>query len=314
MDFTPNPPWVDRVLTKHWRELEAKVGAGMMPALESGGRYLPRSMGGRPSGKPSFKEFGCGHYGCVFPTMDTWRNHLAGVDDPGVVCKVTSDESEQWFVRTCMEQKWEWPAGMVEYLSLAILDDSHLKRPVAVLWRREADRVGKLKSYAFRDDGYDARQEVRLWRMLDLFKEAAGRVREKSKERPEWVKAAAQNHSRWPNMGDWPVTWEHMESMATGNSQARPLVSKIVGWRKAAQAVEAQLQTCVMVAQWMENESAVSSYIGQAFAFYMSKGILLADVHAGNVGLVKPEDFTSPVWTIVDPGHVVVLGSPVEGW
>ena len=48
-----------------------------------------------------------------------------------------------------------------------------------------------------------------------------------------------------------------------------------------------------------------------AFEFYLDKGILLADVHTNNVGVIEYRDEYadrhSTTWAITDPGHAVFL-------
>lgn len=289
MDLTPNPPWVDRILNKHWRELEAKVGAAMMP------------VGEVPSGKrkATYKEYGCGHYGCVMPTR---------TDD--VVCKVTSDVSERDFVRTCMEQGWEWPEGIVQYHAMAVLDDSHLKRPVAVLWRQEANNLG-LSLHAWRGMSYDETGKLKMARMLLAFRDVAGALRERHKRRPEWTTAAIDGSSTWPAQGYWSFDWRDLELVAVrGDTSA--LESRIRNAGSGVRATTVLLQGLLLIVEWMRNDSQWSQPIGDALGFYLSKGICLADVHIANVGMIISREGSGTHLAIVDPGHAVFLGAPLE--
>jgi hypothetical protein len=46
-----------------------------------------------------------------------------------------------------------------------------------------------------------------------------------------------------------------------------------------------------------------SDLIGSALRYYLEQGLLLADVHANNVGKVE----RTSGWVITDPGHAVPL-------
>jgi len=45
--------------------------------------------------------------------------------------------------------------------------------------------------------------------------------------------------------------------------------------------------------------------VGQALDFYLERGLLLADVHANNVGEVTRDGYHGPILVITDPGHLV---------
>ena len=47
--------------------------------------------------------------------------------------------------------------------------------------------------------------------------------------------------------------------------------------------------------------------VGEAFAYYLEEGLLLADVHFGNIGEAMPEDHAACELVITDPGHMVPL-------
>jgi hypothetical protein len=73
----------------------------------------------------------------------------------------------------------------------------------------------------------------------------------------------------------------------------------------------AALNECASIAEVMEH-TAENSTIGEALAFYLEHGILLADVHANNVGVAtRPPDDDYDDYhamnVITDPGHMVPL-------
>jgi hypothetical protein len=64
------------------------------------------------------------------------------------------------------------------------------------------------------------------------------------------------------------------------------------------------------IAEEMTNEN-VAYQVGRAFSEYLEAGILMADVHPGNLGFVakRPGDNDFALWmpVITDPGHVLIL-------
>lgn len=76
-------------------------------------------------------EYGCGKYGCVFPTHE-----------PGVVLKVTSDTTEAEFAAQIAGTLVR-PICVYYYAAIA-LDMRHQDRPVHLLWRESANHVGAI--------------------------------------------------------------------------------------------------------------------------------------------------------------------------
>jgi hypothetical protein len=64
------------------------------------------------------------------------------------------------------------------------------------------------------------------------------------------------------------------------------------------------LHACEVSAEFMENEPVLDQ-VGKALAYYLENGILLADVHQNNIGVVRRDGYTYNV--ITDPGHAVDL-------
>lgn len=281
-------PWVDRSLKTVW---ERVVAASPRP------EWAPRLMPGR---KFSLEEYGCGHYGCVFPTSD-----------PAVVAKLTSDPTEAFFVAAALSIG-TWPEGIVRYHAIYRIPGAEYRgRPLFVLWREEATDVGRV-FYTTRIpyDAYHKRALEGLSRNLGRFKEAAAIVRDTLKRANE----RASSRIVWE--GEPPAApftmaeeakklaeewaWRYV---ADAYAAARPVA---VGSFRGAQKVAVLLVMLERIAQEMENEY-LSDQIGTAFAFYLENDLLLADVHAGNIGLVEGRVGKSPV--ITDPGHAVPLSS-----
>lgn len=230
--------------------------------------WAPRLLPGK---KFSLEEYGCGHYGCVFPTSD-----------PEVVCKLTSDPTEAFFVAAAMSIG-TFPEGIVRYYGIYRIPGAmHKGRPLFVLWREEATEVGTVLQRTFWGDPadlsaseqYELRAKENVVRLLSSFKDTASVLRGHLKNRRDPFRAIESSREEWlrnrTRLPDWPIRGIHMlEDIA----------------------IE------------MENEY-LADQIGSALRFYMDEGIVLADVHRGNVGLV-PRVGKTPV--ITDPGHAVPI-------
>ncbi len=135
--FIPNPAWLTRAMAVSYEDLERMAPPQWMPRLEA-----VRSKGKKL--QASVKEYGCGAYGCVVPTLDD-----------GVVLKATTDASEVEFA-TKMAASLVAPV-CVHYFMAVATDARWRGDPVTLLWRESADQVGKLAEV----DG-EAAQAVRL--------------------------------------------------------------------------------------------------------------------------------------------------------
>lgn len=120
--LVPNPPWVTQAITAAWESLTTKVKPEWIPRLED-----VHSARGHVVG--DFQEYGCGAYGCVYPTLD-----------PGVVLKVTTDETEAEFAAYLSK---DLVAPIVTtYRMVMSLPAEHEGRRIYLLWRESADDVG----------------------------------------------------------------------------------------------------------------------------------------------------------------------------
>ena len=282
-EFEPNPAWVDKVFRTYGRELAARVGADLLPTTS--------------------KEYGCGHYGCVYPTSR-----------PDVVVKVTSDATEAAFVAAALSLG-EMPEGIVHYKHLFQVPESYRRRPVFVLWREDARDVGKVTAYRVgseddpavqlglrklnvdandQESAYERQARRELANRLTQFKGYASLVRKAFVDSNDWPAALADAK----RMEDWAwreVSIDEFSGTVAGISRMR-----------GAQRLAAAIRACEIVAELMATEYA-SADIGSAFEFYMQHGMLLADVHHNNVGRVVREHHSRPFWVITDPGHMVPL-------
>jgi hypothetical protein len=226
----------------------------------------------------ALQEFGCGRYGCVYPT-----------GDPSVVFKMTSDRAEAAFVVAAMSIG-EWPAGMVRYHDIWQLDGvSYYNRPVYVLWRDEAENVGDLAG------GISTRYQDKFGRgqcrdfvdELQYFQRIAHVARAKV-QKSRNVRALLK---RVDGLAPW--AWEYYQRAAPQHLRGAEFIAV------------AKLQ-CSSLAQFMSGRHC-GYLVGEALEFYLDKGLLLADVHLGNIGEVTPPDFSTWELGITDPGHMVPL-------
>ncbi len=123
-----NPPeWVTKMIAASYETLEDTVPPQWLPRLTN----IERSGDGIAG---DTKEYGCGTYGCVFPTLD-----------PAVVLKVTHDDTEAEFAArlspTLVAQI------CVKYHMVLKLDAERDGHGVYLLWRDGASFVGDLDGY-----------------------------------------------------------------------------------------------------------------------------------------------------------------------
>jgi len=274
--YLENPPWVDRVLNKNFDSIRRRFGEEFLP--------IPSTSSSK---KKHFEELGCGHYGCVLNTVT-----------PGVIIKVTSDPTEAAFV-TASQQIGELPEGIVRYLGVFQVQDEHRGRPIYVLWREEASNVGGLLSERQFSDFR------RVINRLDAFKIYASYARDTIKRSSSASKLLTDS-MRLEEWASDAVNYErvtHLGSRFDYVAYKHEVPSHFKGAYRVAYAVQA----CKWIAQEMENED-IGYLVGGALGFYLEQGILLADVHANNVGQVaRPDEYTKPIWVITDPGHMVAL-------
>ena len=109
---------ITRILNAHWADVVASTTPDLLPVNEARGRKAK-----------AFTSYGCGHYGCVFPTSR-----------PNVVLKITTDPSEAEFVKTAM-QIGRWPDGIVVYYQIKAIGDTYRGRGVHLIWREEAHNI-----------------------------------------------------------------------------------------------------------------------------------------------------------------------------
>jgi hypothetical protein len=140
--MVPNPipaSWAVDIIARSYATIQATVRPEWLPKLED-----VESIGhGRAQAR--IHEYGCGEYGCVLPTLD-----------PGVVLKVTSDDTEAQFAAH-LAHTMVAPI-CVDYHQVMSLNTKYKGNGVYLVWRESADSVGKL--YEVAQDGDMARELI----------------------------------------------------------------------------------------------------------------------------------------------------------
>jgi len=287
--------WVDRHLGLAWDRVRSAV-----PKED----WLPQVIDEEGIAKTSFAEYGCGHYGCVMPTYDD-----------KVVMKLTSDATEAFFVAAAlsMDDPNAWN-GLTEYYAIYRLRAGfHRRRPIYVLWREASHAVGitaighalgaEKDPYAdqstpeARRARYIERSLVQMGDYMLQFKESAAKVRDtlKRSKDPYALIEETQTWEQW--------AWNEVSSDYGDNTW-------VFNNTRGAQRIAAHLRACQQVAELMEH-TYLSDAVGEALGFFLENGLLLADVHLNNIGLVYREDYDGDRVVITDPGHAVPL---IERW
>ena len=274
-DLEPVPPWVKNALNAYWDRISAAAPRHRKQPV------MPVPIRTSKQGVRSFGQLGCGHYGCVMHSTK-----------PGVVVKVTSDESEAAFITASKKLSHE-PYGMVRYFKIREVPTQHRGRRVFVIWREEVYDVGFVGRQRPRGENpYEARSLREFEANLNSFKTHAAGVRDymrKSKDPASSLRKLKENEDR---------AWEYSRAAS---------MSYLTGALKAA----VSLQHCKDIAETMEHTYRSDS-VGEALGAYLEDGMLLADVHHNNVAIAKRranDYYDSPheITVISDPGHMVPL-------
>lgn len=292
MQTLSNPAWTNRLLAKYWGQIKAKVGDAWMPHTGAGVKQ-------RGQRKVAAKEYGCGHYGCVGPLKGR----------KGIVYKITSDASEIAFVAAYFTiPKRMRPEGLVRYHKIFLFPEQYRGRPVAIIWRDEAEYVGHVGTYWDRRGNY----ENRSWRigsaLLIQAKDCASLARMKIRrsKRPQALMDEALEIMDRPHAYDrvYEMDWEADARRGFGSRLPHQL-SSIRGAYGLAMLILGHTYN----AQLMQNEMATYE-VGRCLNDMVEEqGLLMADVHLGNVGIRQGDSLT----IITDPGHVVDLTGKFAG-
>lgn len=153
LPLVQNPAWADPVLVAAYENL---IETHAVPAAWAPKFTDLQAEGARVAGQ--FREFGCGTYGCVYPTLDD-----------NVVLKITTDSTEFEFA-TRLSAMLVAPV-CVHYLRAFTTNSRHKNSQICMLWRESAFNVGKLAD-AVSERGGDGHAALELvqnqWRLAQV--------------------------------------------------------------------------------------------------------------------------------------------------
>jgi hypothetical protein len=263
--------WVDKAIAHVTDSLRAYgIDSAWLP------RTLPADRAVRPG---SVEELGCGVYGCVMPTRQE-----------GLALKITTDESEAWFAHVALQLAAHdgWPLGLVRYrLVLGLRDEKRDKAPLYLLWRDEATLVGGVREL---DSGLDRYMEIVNFFYAAMpdgspFKASGIEVLKLARGGAlAQARAFVEAHAA---RGDQPLSIAHQAHFLE-----RPVAA-------AATILCLYLQAAAV--------EKTAPEAGSAIRYYLDQGLLLSDLHPGNVGYSWPD---AARVVITDPGLVVPLRAP----
>jgi hypothetical protein len=136
-ELVENPPWTTKIIAKYMERIEDEAPPEWVPRLSR-----VQAQGNKL--RASVREYGCGAYGCVFPTLD-----------PKVVLKVTTDASEADFAANIVD---DLPHKMtVAYPMVLEVPEKKQGYPIRFLWRESARYVGEIDKWVA-EHGRDAEE------------------------------------------------------------------------------------------------------------------------------------------------------------
>lgn len=128
-ELVPNPPWASDAIADAYETMQRTFRHQPL--------YLPELSAVWPSAEERgaltavVQEFGCGAYGCVYPTLD-----------PKTVIKVTTDDTEAQFAERYANDLVV--PICVHYHAVMPLGSRHDGREIYLLWRESAEHVGQI--------------------------------------------------------------------------------------------------------------------------------------------------------------------------
>ena len=261
----------------------SRRSAWAFAAVKANRPQLLAACGGErlmPVGQDSL---GCGVYGCVMPTSD-----------PRVVFKITSDPDEAGFVAAALSEP-DQPAGVVAYYAVAELEQRRRRRPVYAVWREAAHNVGAvLLPYG---------PTSRAFHALRRFRIATRALRAAAKRAADRAAFLSDSLSQARSMvQQYRLTYGQIETDGG-------LVAAISSRRGVARGAAA-FAAAEMHAQALSRTEGVYD-VGEALLEWIGRGILVCDVHPGNLGNVVRRGVRTTV--ITDPGQSLLLDDSHAG-
>jgi hypothetical protein len=230
---------------------------------------------------PPVAPYGCGAYGCAYPT-----------EDRHVTFKITTDLTEALLADHFIERNWSWPGFCKIHLVVSFGIEVAPRVPVFGIWREAMSLVGlQAADYCMsRDEGEDALTNARL---------SAYYVARALTELSE-----AYSHSRFTPLFS-EVFWD-VVNRATAAGSLPMEDSKWQAWAKDLRDHLASYEkACDRMAgvkgldEGVIRRSSVKrplALVAAAMSGLFKEGVVLGDVHCQNLGI--PVD---------RPSHLVVM-------
>lgn len=240
-----------------------------------------------------FEELGHGAHGAVYPT-----------ERPGVILKLTNDETEAHFYATAIALKRSCdinPSGVVRCDAVRAVNLSK-KKPVFLIWREEVTRPSLPEGRIYERF---SRTLYSLLHVADAALNLANNVRKETDDDIYWSWMKNQYESRSAFAPKFASEIGEIKDIL--NFDMNKLDNKLVaiGSNMGIDLMAWLLCASESLALALEIDGSLSRYVGEAIKTYIQSGILLADVHANNVGTVERNE--NVIWAIHDPGHALVL-------
>jgi hypothetical protein len=266
-----NPAWVTEILAASWEVLEDTIPPAWRPRLDS----VKVTSADRISA--GVHEYGCGAYGCVFPTYD-----------PSVVMKVSTDDTEAEFAAN-LAATLVRPI-CVRYHEVMALAQKHNRRQVYLLWRESADHVGQMERVL----GGLAVDYLHAQHAAAQFAYAVvqGIVTRDwlAKHQGTWQAEANRSFGQVEYV-DIHNIFEQLTDVTMG--RVNDMMYKAIAiWLASVEGMAHQSQI-----------PQLRRFAQGLLEVYEQQHIFFGDVHSQNVGLVARDD--GGHWVITDPGHVV---------
>jgi hypothetical protein len=333
--FRANPPWTDKILTKHWDAIQRQFGEKNMPltrtehpkdifadiietekkivrthkaiddaTLEYRDSLLEELHGlkshlEKQKKRSARKPRGYQEFGCGR------YGCVMPTGTPGTVFKVTTDATEAAFVAAYLAwPDFARPQGIVRYHKLlSIKGERHSKRPVFILLRDEALSVGKkaietwiAESSKKADRSRYAESMRQVVFILSAAVEAAHIIRTLVSRKPDAYALLDEGKRRWRAAGE--------------------ISDRVMRGRDTALKIAYQFQQFEEKTALLEQEP-MGIELGRALHQCFHKhGLLLADVHANNIGMPGTSalrDAIGDTPIITDPGHALALDARYKG-
>lgn len=191
-DLTANPAWLTTAVADVYDVLEAKVPPAWLPKLTGASSQRGKFVA-------QMKEYGCGNYGCVVPTLDA-----------AVVLKATTDVTETQFAAK-LAQTLVVPV-VVEYFMVVALAARWHGRRISLLWRESAQDVGEgeLERVIGKKDG------KRAVRLLHEQHAAAAKILRAILEGAQSMDVLGEMFDAWTTTLDNMTEVGELEYVATG--------------------------------------------------------------------------------------------------